>query len=226
MNKQRVYYYFLYGLLLGGIAGKLIGWITLTHNLFFDWITEGMILLFLLLEAKSIFNYFNPGIKVQRALDDEDTLFIADSNQGWLLVGILVRLLGIVFFSLGAAILLTSFRNTEYVFAAICIYLAVILLVGIVFYIRKNPYALLIDDEGIMVYFFSFKQVKWENLTKVNIKPQWVALHPEGRAVNEIEFENLNCDKQSLIETLRAQTIIRTIPFSDNSKEFTPEIWE
>lgn len=226
MNKQRVYYYFLYGLLLGGIAGKLIGWITLTHNLFFDWITEGMILLFLLLEAKNIFSYFNPGIKVQRALDDENTLFIAESNQGWLLVGILIRLLGIAFFSLTAALLFTSFRNTEYVFAIICIYLAVILLVGIVQYIRKNPYVLLIDDEGIMVYFFSFKQVKWEKLKKVNLKPQWMTLHPEGRAVNEIEFENLNCNKQALIETLRGQTIIRNIPYTDNSNEFTPDVWE
>jgi hypothetical protein len=223
MNKQRVYYYILYGLLLGGIAAKLIGWISLTHNFFFDWVSEGMVMLFLLLEVKSIFKYFNPGVKIQQALRLEDSIFVAESNQGWLFVGIMVRIIGIAFFVLMGFLFLNVFRNTEFLFAAMCFYVAAILLAGIFMYLLRNPYMLLIDEKGVKAYFFSFKEVSWENLEKISLKQKWVALQPKSRAVNEIEFENLNCKKEELVDILRNQATQRQIPFRDDSKEFVLE---
>lgn len=221
MNKQRVYYYVLYGLLLGGIAGKLIGWITLTHNFFFDWITEGMILLFLLLEMKNLFTYFNPGIKIQQALHEDNSIFKAESTQGWLFVGILVRILGIGFLVIFGLIFLQSLRHVEIIFASMCFYFAGILLVGIFRYVLQNPYALLIDEKGIMTYFFSFKEVSWENLKEISLKADWIALQPISRAVNEVEFENLDCKKETLVEAISAQASMRNIPCQDNSEEFS-----
>lgn len=224
MNKQRVYYYFLYGLLLGGIAAKLIGWISLTHNFFFDWVSEGMILLFLILEVKTIFKYFNPGVKIQQALRLKDSIFVAASNQGWLFVGIMVRIIGIALFVLMGFLFLNVFRNTEFLFAAMCFYVAAILLAGIVIYLLRNPYLLVIDEKSIKVYFFSFKEVTWLNLEKISLKQKWVALQPKSRAVNEIEFENLNCEKEELVDVLRTQATLRHIPYRDDSKEFAPEM--
>ncbi len=223
MNKQRLYYYFLYGLLLGGIAGKLIGWISLTHGIFFDWVTEGMVLLFLLLEGKSLFRYLNPGIRMLDAMRGDGLIFQTAGKAGWLAVGILIRILGIGFLSLMAFLFLTEFRNTEYIFAAICGYFAMQLLAGIVLYLRQNPYYFLIDEEGVKNYFFSYKQLKWEEMDFIGLKPQWLALQPRQKAVNIIEFENLEGEFGGLIESLQSQASARNIPFKDQRLEFGPE---
>jgi len=226
MSKQRTYLYVLYGLLLGGIAGKLIGWITLTHNIFFDWVTEGMIFTFFVLEAKTIFAYFNPGVRVPPRIQSSEHIYSIAAKPAWLLIGIAIRILGILFFSFFAFLFFTEFRHVEYFWASLCIYFAVLLIVGIFFYVKNNPYVMLIDEKGILVYFFSLKKIPWQKLESVKTKADWIALQPSAGSVQEIEFENLLADRNEVISQVRAQAIIRNISYQDGSGEFTPELWE
>jgi hypothetical protein len=226
MNTKRAYFYFLYILLLGGIAAKLIGWITLTHNFFFDWVSEGMILLFLILEAPSLFRYLNPGVKIQQALKQEEIHFEAPMKSGWLWTGVLIRLfLAGLAIGLGLIFLYSS-RRMEYIWAASSFYLALLFFAGIVSYLRENPYRFLLTDFGLRIYIFSFQELSWEQVKHIIVKARWVVIKPQQGADRDLEFENVATESAPLIGALKTQSLIRNIRYDDNSDEYKVEIWE
>ncbi len=216
MNYKRIYYYFLYFLLLGGILAKVLGWLLLQHNIVSDVISEYMILLFLVLEVKVIHRRLNPGLKMLTHGTDGVLLEIP-VRSAWRWVSLLIRLFLVIVLLIIAFGVATAERNPEYVLAIILVYIAGHLLFAQLRFLQQNPFRILITEEGIQSYVNRYFFAKWEEISSMGEKSHWLELHLIDRVDKEIDFEDVKCPREDIVSTLKAQAIIRGIRYVDHT---------
>ena len=173
---RQSYYYFLYGILAFALVGKVLGWLFKYHNIFSDWISEGLILIFLLLSVFNVFRYLHPGADISHRLKSEKLVSRLTGKWAWLFVGVLIRVL------LGSGLLFASYlifkepKPFYYFYGVLCAYFGILMLLGAVLYLVKNPYGIFLTDKHIYSYLFQYRYDRWTQVKVVSDRSDCVEI--------------------------------------------------
>ncbi|MEM6261571.1 MAG: hypothetical protein AAGI38_03615 [Bacteroidota bacterium] len=178
-----------------------------------QWVAEGFLLAYFILDSPSIFRKFTPGLKILRVPKGENLLFSKPNKSGWLYVGLAIRLAIMTgFIVIGIFILLRIDRG--YLWASIFFYWATVPLYGLILYLSQNPYRVVVTDKYIRSYTYNMLEVDWKKISLIREKEHWVEFELIQDATRDIDYDDMQAAYQRpLLDSIKTRAKAESITY-------------
>ncbi|MFK7971831.1 MAG: hypothetical protein AB8F95_15805 [Bacteroidia bacterium] len=226
MNSNRIRLYAIYtlpalsllALLYTGMAPMRL------QSPFIQFLPKLLFLLYLAINAKGVYQWLNPGVKVFKALKEETVIGTVNVKPSWHRAALALR--GGLALIIFAAALSWAFMSTfpSYGWILIMTAFALFLGIGFIHYLNNSPQCILVTDRGLHCYVWSYRFFAWEQLGSMTEKAEWISIRKKDKADHEINFEELAEPPMNLARLLKAEALVHNIPYTDLSQEFNPAV--